>query len=144
MPPARGLAARLLGWQDDGDAVVAVYQPEKGITKRPDDQYWVETDWWTVGGVELLELRSDGRQHRLVDLPGNVLFVDVPAQLLDGFGAPSASSPEGMLRRLLAVAWPLGQFVLLALVVMLLLGSWQHYRRRSARRESYRGPGQPA
>ncbi|MGW0433553.1 hypothetical protein ACWDV4_13575 [Micromonospora sp. NPDC003197] len=144
LPSARGLAARMLGWQDDGDAVVAVYQPGKGVVKESDDKHWAETDWWTVGGVELLEFRSDGSRQRLVDLPGNVLFVDVPAQLLNSFGGPSASWPEGMLRRLLAVAWPFGQCFLLALVVMLLLGSWQHYRRRSARRGSYRGPEHPA
>ncbi|GAB3146490.1 hypothetical protein GCM10027290_28360 [Micromonospora sonneratiae] len=144
LPPARGLAARLLGWQDDGDAVVAVYRPEEGVVKRPDDDSWSETDWWTVGGVELMEFRSDGSQHRLVDLPENVLFVDVPTRLLDSFGGPSASWPEGILRRLLAVAWPFGQCLLFALVVMLALGSWQHHRRRSARRASYRGPEQPA
>ncbi|HCU48255.1 MAG TPA: hypothetical protein DGG94_00215, partial [Micromonosporaceae bacterium] len=133
--PAEGLAARMLGWQKDGDAVVAVYQPEKGHVKAPDDALWSETDWWTVGGVELKEFRGDGTRQNLVNLPESALFVEVPAELLDSFGGPSPSWPEGAARRLLAIYWPLGQFGLL-LLAMVLAGVGLLARRRWRRRKS--------
>lgn len=123
LAPARGLAVRMLGWQRDGDAVVAVYPPEHGAALDPTDPYWSETDWWAVGGVRLAEFRPDGSQHNLVDLPDSALFVDVPADLLDRFGGPSRSRLEGGARWLLSRYWPLGQMgVLLVAVALLVIG----------------------
>ncbi|WP_334552908.1 TolB family protein [Micromonospora sp. CPCC 205714] len=134
LPPARGLAARLLGWQRDGDAVVAEYQPEKGLAKRPDDQLWSETGWTQVGAVTLREFRPDGSRPELVELPSSALFVDVPADLLDSFGGPSPSWPEGAARWLLAVWWPLGQFLVALVGLTALVAS----RRMVARRRQTR------
>ncbi|TDC39410.1 hypothetical protein E1211_04390 [Micromonospora sp. 15K316] len=134
LPPAQGLAARLLGWQRDGDAVVAEYQPEKRLTKRPDDQLWSETGWTQVGAVELREFRPDGSRPELVELPSGALFVDVPADLLDSFGGPSPSWPEGAVRRLLALWWPLGQFLVALVGLVTLVAGWRMIaRRRRAR-----------
>ncbi|WP_326559252.1 WD40 repeat domain-containing protein [Micromonospora sp. NBC_01796] len=119
LAPARGLAARMLGWQRDDAAVVAVYAPEKGAVKGPNDPNWSETDWWTVGGVDLRTFRADGSQRRLVDLPGSALFVDVPVNLLDRFGGPSPTPLEGAARWLLALYWPLGQVVELLIVIVI-------------------------
>lgn len=129
LQPAQGLAARLLGWQQDGDAVVAVYQPEKGLITLPDDVSWSETDWRSVGGVELKEFRADGTSRNLVDLPESALFVEVPAKLLDSFGGPAPSWPEGAARRLLAIYWPLGQFGLLLLGIVLTVVGLRLHRR---------------
>ncbi|MBY8874153.1 hypothetical protein K7640_20200 [Micromonospora sp. PLK6-60] len=134
LPAARGLAARLLGWQGDGDAVVVEYQPEAGLTREPDNPRWSETDWWAVGSVTLTELRRDGSRHRLVDLPGSALFVDVPAGLLDSFGGPSPSRVEGAVRWLLALWWPLGQFVLLLVAAVVAGSGLRRWRRRTRRR----------
>lgn len=133
LPRAHGLAARLLGWQRDGAAVVAEYQPEDGLTMRPDDPYWSETNWAAVGGVTLTAFRPDGSRHRLVDLPGGALFVDVPADLMDSFGGRSRPWPEGMVRRLLAVWWPLGQFLLVPAAFVALVAG----RRLAARRRRH-------
>ncbi|SIN15518.1 hypothetical protein [Micromonospora cremea] len=130
LPPARGLAARLLGWQRDGDAVVAEYQPEEGTIKRPDDPLWSETGWWQVGAVELREFRPDGSRPTLVELPSSALFVDVPANLLDNFGGPSPSWPEGAIRRLLAIWWPVGQFLVALVGLVLPLVGWRLVARR--------------
>jgi hypothetical protein len=132
LAPAEGLAARLLGWQSDGDAVVAVYSPEAGAVKMLDDINWSETDWWTVGGVELKEFRADGSQHRLVSLPSSALFVEVPTNLLDRFGGPSPSFVEGAIRDALAVYWPVGQVgeVCLLVVLTMVVLAWRRRRRR--------------
>jgi len=138
---ARGLAARLLGWQRNGAAVVAVYSPEAGLRKPAGDPSWSETDWWAVGGVELMRFATDGSQRRLVDLPGSALFVDVPANLLDRFGGPSPSRLEGALRWLLALYWPAGQVAELVVVVVGLavgLSLWRRRRRRGPRRAAVR------
>lgn len=135
LAPARGLAARVLGWQRDGAAVVAVYQPEQGLVKVADDPNWSDTDWWNVGDVELLAFRPDGSRHRLVELPESALFVEVPADLLDSFGGPAPSRAEGEVRLLLAWYWPLGQVVVLLVVLVTGLGVtvWWRRRRRRAR-----------
>ncbi|HZM83135.1 MAG TPA: hypothetical protein VFC19_46075 [Candidatus Limnocylindrales bacterium] len=134
--PAQGLAARLLGWQRDGDAVVAVYSPEDGATRQEGDTNWSETDWWTVGGVELKEFGAGGGQRRLVSLPSSALFVEVPANLLDSFGGPSPSLVEGGLRAVLAFYWPVGQvcelFVLMVLVIVVIVRYRKRLRRRRA------------
>lgn len=134
LPPARGLAARLLGWQRDGDAVVAEYRPEDGLVRRPADPDWSETDWYAVGAVTLREFRPDGSRHVLVDLPASALFVDVPADLLDSFGGPAPWPVEGALRRLLAIWWPLGQFVVALVVLATLVVVLRRVRRRARRR----------
>lgn len=139
LPSAHGLAARMLGWQHDGDAVVAEYQPERGLVKGADDNYWSETDWWAVGAVELREFRADGTRPRLVELPSSALFVDVPADLLDRFGGPSPSWPEGAVRRLLAFWWPLGQFLVVLAVLLAAITGWRLLARRR-RRLRYRPP----
>jgi len=133
LPPARGQAARLLGWQRDGAAVVAVYSPEAGVRMSAHDPNWSETDWWAVGGVELMRFGADGARRRLVDLPGSALFVDVPANLLDRFGGPSPSRLEGAARWLLALYWPAGQVAeaLVVAVAGVILARW--LRRRSRR-----------
>ncbi len=127
-----GLSARLLGWQSDGDAVVAVHSPEAGRGKEANDTYWSEDDWWIVGGVRLIEFRADGSRHELVSLPSSALFVDVPANLLDSFGGPAPNPIEGKLREMAAVMWPVGfvceLFVLLAISAGTL--SWLRARRR--------------
>ncbi|MGS2619827.1 hypothetical protein ACVCAH_35910 [Micromonospora sp. LZ34] len=133
LPPARGLAARLLGWQRDGDAVVAEYQPEQGITKQPDDHLWSETGWTQVGAVELREFRPDGSRPELVELPASALFVDVPADLLDNFGGPSPSRAEGAVRWLLAIWWPLGQFLVALVGLVLSAVGWRLVARRRSR-----------
>ncbi|BCL14062.1 WD40 repeat domain-containing protein [Micromonospora sagamiensis] len=134
LPSARGLAARLLGWQRDGDAVVTEYQPEQGLTRQADDAYWSETGWTEVGAVGLWEFRPDGTRAELVELPASALFVDVPANLLDSFGGPSTSRPEGAVRWLLALWWPFGQF-LLALGGLVVAGvGWRLAVRRRRRR----------
>jgi hypothetical protein len=130
LPPAQGLAARLLGWQRDGDAVVSEYKPEKGLTKRPDDHLWSETGWSEVGAVKLREFRPDGSRPELVELPSSASFVDVPADLLDSFGGPSPSWPEGAVRRLLAIWWPLGQFLVALVGLVVLVASWRVIARR--------------
>ncbi|GIH02014.1 hypothetical protein Rhe02_00810 [Rhizocola hellebori] len=132
LAPAMGLAARMLGWQRDGDAVVAVYSPEMDAVRRTGDTYWSETDWWTVGGVELLEFRADGSRHRLVELPASALFVEVPADLLDRFGGPSPTVFEGAVRIVLAVYWPVGQVGELCLVIVIasVVTGWRRRRRR--------------
>ncbi|MEV0154002.1 hypothetical protein AB0H57_09720 [Micromonospora sp. NPDC050686] len=134
LPAARGLAARLLGWQGDGDAVVVEYQPEAGLTREPDNPRWSETDWWAVGSVTVTELRRDGSRHRLVDLPGSALFVDVPAGLLDSFGGPAPSRVEGALRWLLALWWPIGQFLLLVVVAVVVVSGLRRWRLRTRSR----------
>ncbi|MFI6228455.1 hypothetical protein ACIBCR_14225 [Micromonospora echinospora] len=136
LAPARGLAARVLGWQRDGAAVVATYEPEKGLVKAANDPNWSDLDWWAVGGVELAAFRSDGSRHRLVDLPESALFVEVPAGLLDSFGGPAPSRIEGALRWLLALYWPLGQVVELLVVLVAVIGvvvRWRQRRRPRAR-----------
>ncbi|MFC3503512.1 TolB family protein [Micromonospora krabiensis] len=134
LPPAHGLAARLLGWQRDGDAVVAEYQPEAGLTKSPDDQLWSETGWTQVGAVELREFRVDGSRRELVALPSSALFVDVPADLLDSFGGPSPTWPEGAVRWLLALWWPLGQLLVGLAGLVALITGWRVVARRRRRR----------
>ncbi len=119
LAPARGLTVRMLGWQADGDAVVAVHEVEEGATKQAGFPEWEEDGWWTVGGVHLMEFRADGSQGELVELPEGALFVDVPASLLNSFGGPSASWLEGAFRRALAWRWPLGQFGILLGLLML-------------------------
>jgi hypothetical protein len=87
LDPVTGSALRLLGWQADGDAVVAVYQPPRPpVLVKPHDVAW-------VSGVQLLALRPGGGQTELVDLPGDVHYVDVARDLLvaDRFGGPPAS-----------------------------------------------------
>lgn len=143
LPPAHGLAARLLGWQRDGDAIVAEYQPERGIVKGSNDSQWSETDWWAVGTVELREFRADGTRPRLVELPSSALFVDVPANLLDSFGGPSPSWPEGAVRRLLALWWPLGQFLIGLVVLLAAIAGWRLLARRRHRLR-HRPPGPDA
>lgn len=140
LPAARGLAARVLGWQRDGDAVVAEYQPEAGLMKQPDDPHWSETDWYAVGSVTVSEFRPDGSRRRVVDLPQSALFVDVPTDLLDSFGGPAPSRAEGAVRWLLALWWPLGQFAG-ALVVLSALGVLcvRRLRRRARRRAARLG-----
>jgi len=84
-----GSALRLLGWQADGDAVVAVFQPPPPpALVAPHDLAW-------VSGVQLLALHPGGGRTELVDLPGDVLYVDVARDLLvaDRFGGPGASLP---------------------------------------------------
>ncbi|MFI6820760.1 hypothetical protein ACIBJE_07375 [Micromonospora sp. NPDC050187] len=130
LAPARGLAARVLGWQRDGAAVVATYEPEEGLVKAANDPNWSDLDWWAVGGVELAAFRSDGSRHRLVDLPESALFVEVPAGLLDSFGGPAPSRIEGALRWLLALYWPLGQVVELLVVLVAVIGVVVRWRRR--------------
>jgi hypothetical protein len=134
LAPARGMAARLLGWQRDGAAVVAVYSPEAGLRRPADDSSWSETDWWTVGGVELMRFATDGSQRRLVDLPGSALFVDVPASLLDRFGGPSPSRLVGGVRGLLALYWPAGQVAELLVAAVGLIVGLSRWRRRRRRR----------
>ncbi|MEU4567117.1 hypothetical protein [Micromonospora sp. NPDC023956] len=133
LAPARGLAARVLGWQRDGAAVVAVYEPEKGLVKAANDPNWSDLDWWAVGGVELMAFRTDGSRHRLVDLPESALFVEVPANLLDGFGGPAPSRAEGAVRWLLALYWPLGQIVELLAGSVAAVGAAAWWRRRRRR-----------
>lgn len=135
LPLAHGLAARLLGWQRDGDAVVAEYQPEKGVVKGSNDLQWSETDWWVVGSVQLREFRTDGSRPELVKLPSSALFIDVPTNLLDDFGGPSPSLPEGVVRWLLAIWWPVGQFLEGLVVLVASIVGW---RRLSARRRRLR------
>jgi hypothetical protein len=129
---AKGLAARMLGWQRDGDAVVAVYSPEKDAQWQAEDTYWSETDWWTVGGVQLMEFRVDGSQRRLVELPSSALFVEVPAELLDRFGGPSRNAVEGAVRAVLAWYWPVGQVGELCLLAVIAIAVfvWRRRRRR--------------
>ncbi|WBB79909.1 hypothetical protein O7606_00400 [Micromonospora sp. WMMD882] len=137
LAPARGLAARVLGWQRDGAAVVAVHQPEQGLVKAADDPNWSDTGWWSVGGVELLAFRPDGSRRRLVDLPASALFVAVPADLLDSFGGPAPSRAEGAGRWLLALYWPLGQFVWLLVAVLTGVGLTARWRRRRRLRRAW-------
>ncbi|GLY20744.1 hypothetical protein [Micromonospora sp. NBRC 101691] len=133
LAPARGLAARLLGWQRDGAAVVATYEPEKGLVKVTGDPNWSDLDWWAVGGVDLAAFRTDGSRHRLVELPESALFVEVPAGLLDSFGGPAPSRIEGAVRRFLALYWPFGQIAVLLVVLVVAVGTtvrWWRRRRR--------------
>ncbi|BCJ52767.1 hypothetical protein Asp14428_42420 [Actinoplanes sp. NBRC 14428] len=142
LDPARGLAVRMLGWQREGSAVVAVHSPERGARLDPDDAPWLETDYWTVGGVELSAFGPDGGRRRLVDLPGGAGFVDVPTGLLDQFGGPAPNRVEGAARRALAWLWPVGQVLelLAVLAVAALVLRIRHVRRRARRRAGSTAP----
>jgi hypothetical protein len=141
---ANGIGLRMLGWQADGDAVVAVYRSQEGQSQETGGDYWSETGWWEVGGVELREFRLDGAANKLIELPDSALFVDVPAELLDSFGGPAPSRVEGAVRQVLATAWPVGQIgVLLALGASWLLGRglWRRLRGRRVRRHRWEPVG---
>jgi len=122
LAPAQGLAARVLGWQRDGSAVVVVHSPENRFSADVDDP-GLETDWAAIGGVELMAFQPGGGRRRLVNLPSSALFVDVPTSLLDRFGAPAPSRLEGTARRTLAFWWPLGQLALyMAILIAAVIG----------------------
>lgn len=144
LAPVNGIGVRMLGWQADGDAVVAVYRPQEGQSQETGGLHWSETGWWEVGGVELREFRPGGAANKLIELPDSALFVDVPAELLDSFGGPALSRVEGTVRRILAVAWPIGQIgVLLAVGAVWLIGRgvWRRLRGRRVRRHRWEPVG---
>jgi hypothetical protein len=86
-----GMAVRLLGFEPDGSAVVAVFQPPPApavVDWQPHDLTW-------VGGVKLLALHPGGGQTELVQLSKSVTYLDVARDLVGAgrFGGPAPSLP---------------------------------------------------
>lgn len=133
-----GVGAQLLGWQDDGDAVVTRHDARDGVHNGPLRATWDGTEWSIVRNVELLALHPGGGQTRLVDLPDGALSVDVPRDLIraGAFGGPSASRVEGYVRvalgavsPVLVVLWPLLIPLVLALIPICLTAVTSAHRR---------------
>ncbi|MBX6723834.1 MAG: hypothetical protein IRY92_11475 [Dactylosporangium sp.] len=145
-----GVGAQLLGWQDDGDAVVTRHDARDGVHNGPLRATWDGTEWSILRHVELLALHPGGGQTRLVDLPEGALSVDVPRDLIraGAFGGPSAPRVEGYLRvalgtvsPALVVLWPLLVPLVLALIPICIAVVARAYRRfRRTRFVSTAGP----
>ena len=131
------MSARILGWQADGSAVMALYHASPHASIGPHDPLQPDVDYWNVGEVELLALAPGGGRRELVDLPGGALHVDVPRDLLDRFGGPSPSRLSGSVRWLANIAWPIGilgwAVVLFAASTFVLVNIVMRYRHRRSR-----------
>jgi hypothetical protein len=89
-----GPGARLIGWQDDGDAVVLAFAAGRadstsGGSSWPDDDA-ASSD----GPSQLLAMHPGGGHASLVDLPRGAVHVEVASDLLsaDQFGGPAPST----------------------------------------------------
>ncbi len=133
--PVTAVSASLLGWQADGDAVVVLAMTAHG----PDGPH--------SGAPQVLALHPSGGQTSLITVRADADRIDIPRDLLDHFGGPSASGRDlavDMLAiRLRHALLPLG--VIVALVAARLVyrrfrdGFWPWLPRRV--RDAGRHPG---
>ena len=82
LPTFHALGARLLGWQNDGDAIVVLNHDVLPPPAAPVP---------AAIAPEVVALRPGGGSTTLVTLPGNANRVDIDRNLLDRFGAAPIS-----------------------------------------------------
>jgi hypothetical protein len=140
--PQHGQAARILGWQADGTAVVALYHPREG-GRYHGGRHESDVEYWAVGEVELIGLKPGGGRVELVDLPSGAKHVDVPADLLDRFGAPGKPWPIGLVRSVLNVAYPFGVILIALLTPVVLIVAVRFIRNRRRVRPRHASPPLP-
>ena len=97
------LGARLLGWQQDGDAVVVAYRQTRA-QGEPAGQAIGSLSWQTDYAVapigaypEVVAVSPDGGSSALVVSPAGANRIDVARDLLDRFGGPPPSLPSRLL-----------------------------------------------
>jgi len=130
-----GLGVRILGWQQDGDAVVVVFHPAADVPPgRQIPVSWQKDDGFMRGDAEVFALHSDGGRTELVTFPHRADSVDIARDLLvaDRFGGPAPSLAERFGDWLAPLVGRILLFVAGVVVLLSVRRFWRKFRERRA------------
>ncbi|WP_229069980.1 WD40 repeat domain-containing protein [Actinoplanes sp. DH11] len=144
LPAVTGMAIRALGWSQGRDLVVVRHLPEKDAYREAQSDatpgFWNDTGWYETGDIALLGLSPGGGTRTLLDPPGDVLTIDVAADLLQAgrFGGATPAANPFPARPI--IVWAVVPLICLGIVFVPLIFAAVATVRRRRRSSAPAGP----